>query len=66
MYYHAPTEQCFELYKQGPCREGHILEFNYAKLLPECKCKDGYYLYGDGKCYRLNTKGNKLSKYLNT
>ena len=58
MYYHLPTEQCFELYHQGPCPDGHILSFNYGNLKPECKCKDGYYLHTDGKCYRLNTDGN--------
>ena len=57
MYYHPPTEQCFELYHQGPCPEGHILSYNYGSLTPECKCKDGFYLHTDGKCYRLNTDG---------
>lgn len=57
MYYHPPTEQCFELYHQGPCPEGHILSFNYGNLVPECKCKEGYYLHSDGKCYKLNTRG---------
>ena len=60
MYYHAPTQQCFELYKQGPCSEGHILSFNYGTLQPECQCKDGYYLHRDGKCYKLNTNGRNI------
>ena len=57
MYYHEPTGQCYELYKQGPCAEGHILSFNYGSLSPQCKCKDDYHLHSDGKCYKLNTKG---------
>ena len=65
MYYHPPTEQCFELYHQGPCPEGHILSFNYGTLTPECKCKDGYYLHTDGKCYRLNTEGKLLNIKIN-
>ena len=64
MYYHPPTEQCFELYHQGPCPEGHILSFNYGNLVPECKCKEGYYLHSDGKCYKLNTQGNIGALYL--
>ena len=60
MYYYPPTRQCFELYKQGPCPEGHILSFNYANLRPECKCRRGYHLHhNDGKCYLLNTRGMK-------
>ena len=58
MYFHEPTGQCFELYKQGPCPEGHILSFNYGSLSPQCKCKDGFHLHSDGKCYRLNTGGS--------
>ena len=59
MYYHQSSRQCFELYKQGPCPDGHILSFNYGTLRPECKCRAGYHYYqGDGKCYLLNTKGS--------
>ena len=57
MYYYEPTGQCFELYKQGPCAEGHILSYNYGQLQPQCKCKDHYHLHVDGKCYSLNTEG---------
>ena len=58
MYYYPTTRQCFELYKQGPCPEGHILSFNYGTLRPECKCRGGYHFHpGDGKCYLLNTRG---------
>ena len=57
MYYHEPSGQCFELYKRGPCAEGHILSYNYGQLRPQCKCKDHYHLHVDGKCYSLNTEG---------
>ena len=66
MYYHQSTRQCFELYKQGPCPDGHILSFNYGNLRPECKCRAGYHFYqGDGKCYLLNTRGNKTRLFVN-
>ena len=58
MYFHEPSGQCYELYKRGPCPQGHILSFNYGSLSPQCKCKDGYHLHADGKCYRLNTRGD--------
>ena len=57
MYYYEPTSQCFELYERGPCAEGHILSYNYGELKPQCKCRDGYHLHTDGKCYSLNTEG---------
>ena len=57
MYYYEPTGECFELYHQGPCPDGHILSFNYGTFRPQCKCRDGYYQHADGKCYQLNTKG---------
>ena len=65
MYFHELTGQCYELYKQGPCPEGHILSFNYGSLSPQCKCKDDYHLHSDGKCYKLNTKGYKIIRSIN-
>ena len=63
MYYHGPSGQRFELYKRGPCAEGHILSYNYGQLRPQCKCKDHYHLHVDGKCYSLNTEGKaKISQ----
>ena len=62
MYFHEPSGQCYELYKRGPCPQGHILSFNYGSLSPQCKCKDGYHLHADGKCYRLNTRGDFQKK----
>ena len=64
MYFHEPSGQCYELYKRGPCPQGHILSFNYGSLSPQCKCKDGYHLHADGKCYRLNTRGDFQKKKL--
>ncbi len=57
MYYYEPARGCFELYRQGPCPDGHILSFNYADFRPQCKCKDHHLLHHDGKCYQLNTPG---------
>ena len=59
MYYYKPTGGCYELYRRGPCPEGHILSFDYGSFEPRCKCRDGYYLHGDGKCYKLNTPGEQ-------
>ena len=43
---------------------GHILSFDYSTFTPQCRCKDGYYLHGDGNCYQLNTAGEKSQFYL--
>ena len=55
MYYHADTDQCYQLYTRGPCPLGHILSFNYTTLRPECKCHDGYHYHHEVDKFASNT-----------
>ena len=58
--YWPETDQCYEWYSQGPCKDSFLFAYNRDEGKTECICdeQEGYVYWNEtGKCYRVYSQG---------